>query len=186
MKRLTFSAVITAVLGVAAYSVADAQSTRRAAAFEPTGAFQAAGPPPGPARGFGPRGGGAMFALRGIELTDEQKAQIKAIHDEARQAAAAADPAAPANRAEGRQGRGPRGGGPEAALNRELQAELFADTPDTGKIEALQQQLAQAHAARLAQQIAVEQKIAQVLTAEQRAQIRERLAEGRRPSDRRP
>ena len=54
---------------------------------------------------------------------------------------------------------------------------MFADAPDTQKIATLQQQLAETQAARLAHQIAVQQKIAQVLTAEQRAKVRERLTQ---------
>ena len=99
-----------------------------------------------------------MFALRGLDLTDEQRAQIRTIQQEER-----GDQRPPA----------------DMALHRQLQAALFADVPDATLIGALQQQLVQAQAARLATQIAVEQKIAQVLTGEQRAQVRERLSKGR-------
>jgi Spy/CpxP family protein refolding chaperone len=98
-----------------------------------------------------------MALLRGADLTDQQKEQIKTIQESARQ---------------GRQG-------PPAdmLLQRQLQAEILADSPDTQKIADLQQQLVQAQAARVAHQVAIEQQIAQVLTAEQRAKIRERLAQ---------
>jgi protein CpxP len=143
MKRLTASMMITAVLGLAAYTIAGAQ-----------------GPAPGP--GFGGhgfergRGPGAARVLRGVELTDEQKAQIGAIREAAREA---------------------RTGPPaEVQLHRQLQTEIFAEAPDANTLAELQQQIVQAHAARLARQIEVEQRIAQVLTPEQRDQVRERLA----------
>jgi Spy/CpxP family protein refolding chaperone len=98
-----------------------------------------------------------MMALRGADLTEEQKAAIKTIRD-----------------AEQSAGQGPS---TEGRLRRELQAEVFSDAPDPQKIASLQQQLAESQRARLARQIATDQKIAQVLTAEQRAKIRERLAQ---------
>ena len=60
---------------------------------------------------------------------------------------------------------------------------MFAETPDAQKIATLQQQLVQAQCERLANEIAIEQKIAAVLTAEQRAQVRERLSQA--PTERR-
>ena len=101
--------------------------------------------------------------LRGVDLTDEQKASIKAIHDEHRQA---------------------RTGPPaDAALRRDLEAEVFAEAPDAQKIATLQQQLVQAQSERLAHEIAVQQKVAAVLTADQRAKVRERLSQA--PAERR-
>jgi periplasmic protein CpxP/Spy len=149
MKRLTLSVVITAVLGLAAYTMAGAQAPTRGRGFGPGG--------PGPDRG-------AMGLLRGVDLTTEQQAQIKALRDAERDS---------------------RQGPPaEMQLQRQLQAEIFADAPDAQTISSLQEQIAQAQTARLARQIALDQKIAQVLTAEQRAKIRERLAEA--PSARGP
>jgi Spy/CpxP family protein refolding chaperone len=145
MKRFALSVVMTGVLGFAAYTFSGAQ------------------PPAVGPEGPRPRGGPGVALLRGTDLTEEQKAAIKAIRD-AEQAA--------------RQGQSSEG-----QLRRELQAEVFADNPDTQKIASLQQQLAESQSTRLARQIATEQKIAQVLTAEQRARIRERLSE--RPSERR-
>jgi Spy/CpxP family protein refolding chaperone len=151
---------MTGVLALAAYSFAGAHGDRGPREFGGASLFQdGPGGAGGPGRGRGPRGGG-MPGLRGIELTDDQKAQIEALRDAER---------------------GNRQGPPaDAALHRGLQAELFADAPDQQKIAALQQQLAQAQTARLAQRIAFEQKVAQILTAEQRAQIRDRLSRGRR------
>jgi protein CpxP len=95
--------------------------------------------------------------LRGVDLTDEQKASIKAIHEAERQ---------------------DRTGPPaDMALRRELEAEVFAEAPDAQKIATLQQQLVQAQTERLAHEIAVQQKVAAVLTAEQRSKIRERLSQ---------
>lgn len=144
MKRFALSVVMTGVLGLAAYTFSGAQPPVR-------------GPEGGP-RGGGPGGGrGDMMFLRGANLSEEQRAAIKAIRD--------AEQPAPE-------------GASEPRLRRDLQAEVFAEAPDTQKIATLQQQLGEVQAARLARQVAVDQKIAQVLTGEQRAKIRERLAQG--------
>jgi Spy/CpxP family protein refolding chaperone len=136
------------------------------AAYSFSGAQSPAGRPDGPRLGGGPGGGrGEIALLRGANLTDEQKDAIKAIRD--------AEPPAV------------NGSAAEPRLRRELDAELFADAPDTQKIATLQQQLAETHSARLARQVVVQQKIAQVLTAEQRAKIRERLTQPL-PDRRRP
>jgi len=150
MKRFALSVVMTGVLGLAAYTFSGAQPPSRG--------------PEGERPWGGPGGGrGNLALLRGADLTEEQKAAIKAI----------------------REAEQPTGDGPsvDARLRRELQAEVFADSPDVQKIASLQQQLAESQSVRLARQIATDQKIAQVLTAEQRAKIRERLAQA--PSERR-
>ena len=148
MKRFALSVVMTGVLGLAAYTFSGAQPPARG----PEGQRPRGGP-----------GGAGVALLRGADLTEEQKAAIKAIRD-AEQSAQ-------------------QGQSSEGQLRRELQAEVFADNPDTQKIASLQQQLAESQSVRLARQIATEQKIAQVLTAEQRAKIRERLSKA--PADRR-
>jgi Spy/CpxP family protein refolding chaperone len=109
--------------------------------------------------GPGGRGPGMPFG-RIADLTDQQREQIRTILQSER---------------EGRQG-------PPAVaqLHRQLDAELLADAPDEQKIEALKQQIAQATAEGLTHQIAIQRKIAQVLTPEQRAKVRENLAEGGR------
>src|SRR5688572_23335997 len=148
MKRLTLSVVMTGVLALAAFSLSNAQ--------------QGGGSPAGGPRGRGPGGPGGfgrggVAVLRGVDLTDEQKASIKAIHDAERSA---------------------RTGPPaDMGFRRELEAELFADSPDAQKIATLQQQLVQAQSERLAHEIAVQQKVAAVLTSEQRAQVRERMSQ---------
>ena len=150
MKRLTLSVVMTGVLGLAAFSLSNAQQ----------GGEVPRGRGPGGPSGFG-RGGVAV--LRGVDLTDEQKASLKAIHEAERQ---------------------DRTGPPaDMTLRRELEAEVFAEAPDAQKIATLQQQLVQAQSERLAHEIAVQQKVAAVLTAEQRSKIRERLSQA--PPERR-
>ena len=118
--------------------------------------------------GFGPGGPGrgGIGVLRGVELTEEQRASIKAIHEAERS---------------GRDARGGTDGRAGAQAHRELQAEIFADSPDPQKIATLQQQIEQAQSEALAQRTATMQKVAQVLTAEQRAGIRNRLSRSLHP-----
>jgi protein CpxP len=153
MKRFTSSVVVAAVLGLTAYTFAGAQAAGQAERQRGPGrGFGIAGRGPGGPGGLAP--GRAVF--RGLDLTDQQREEIQAIMKA---------------EADGRQG-------PPAdmALQRQLHAELYADAPDLQKIDALQQQIAQAEAARLAKRVEIEQKIAAVLTPEQRAQVRDRLA----------
>jgi Spy/CpxP family protein refolding chaperone len=107
----------------------------------------------GDARGFGPgRGQGPAFAR--LNLTDQQREQVRAIVQEARTANEA-----PMQKV--------------GELRRELHAAVFADTPDLARIDQLKAAIAEAEAAALNARIDVDLKIAQVLTAEQRAQARE-------------
>jgi len=111
------------------------------------------GGPGGPGFGRGGPGGLARFA----DLTDDQRTQVQAILEEDRAS---------------------RQGPPAAmALQRQLDAEILADVPDEQKIDTLRQQLVQAQTEAVARHIGLQRKIAQVLTAEQRAKARERLAE---------
>lgn len=155
MKRLTLSVVGAAVLGLAAYTLAGAQAAGQTERQGPGRGFGIAGRGPGgpggPVFGRGP-----MMLLRDVELSDQQKEEIRTILKA---------------EADGRQG--PPA---EAALQRQLQAELYADNPDLQKLDSIQQQLTQAEAARLAKRVEIEQKIAAVLTPEQRAQVREKLS----------
>jgi Spy/CpxP family protein refolding chaperone len=119
----------------------------------------------GPGRrqgGPGPGGPGGRGILPGImqDLTEEQRTQVKAIMQEGREA----DGQPPA----------------DARLRRDLEAELLADVPNDQKIEDLKQQILAMQAQGLSRHITVQKKVAQVLTAEQRAKARERLAEGPR------
>ena len=115
----------------------------------------------GPQRGAGmrgPGGPGGRGMMPGImrDLTENQRMQVRAILDEVR---------------DGRQG--PPA---QATLRRQLEAELLADVPNDQKIEELKGQILAAEAEGLARHIDVQKRIAQVLTPEQRAKARERLA----------
>jgi Spy/CpxP family protein refolding chaperone len=119
---------------------------------------------PGQGRGFGPGPGGpggGLPALRQLNLTEDQRAQVKAVLDEQRKQ---------------NDGSAVRKVG---ELQRALQAAVFADTPDTGQIDQLRAQIAEAEAAALAARVDVQLKIAQILTPEQRQQARESI--GKRP-----
>lgn len=114
--------------------------------------------PGGRGMGWGGAGGpGPMPILRGLDLSDAQREQIRAI--------------AGAQRA--------KGAGPQSkvmALQKQLGLAILADTPDPAKLEELKGAISAARAEELAAQTEVESRIAQVLTSEQRAQARETLA----------
>jgi Spy/CpxP family protein refolding chaperone len=123
-------------------------------------AGQEHGPRRGPGmRGWGPGGRGPMPGIM-RDLTEEQRTQVRAILDEQRDSQ-----------------QGPRA---DAKLRRDLEAELLADTPNDQKIEELKGQILAAHADGLSRHIAVQKRIAQILTPEQRAKAREHLAQGPR------
>jgi Spy/CpxP family protein refolding chaperone len=151
--RITAGIVATVALALAAYTAAGAQGPARG---QGQGQGQGHGAGPG---GWGPRGGpgmGGMLMLRGLELTGQQREQIRGIRE--------------------------AHGGPGAAiaagqLHRQLRAEILADLPDQQRLSELRQQVLEAHQARIDRQLAVGAEIAQVLTAEQRATLRERLAQ---------
>lgn len=120
------------------------------------------GPGQGQRRGPGFGGPGGRGLMPGImqDLTEEQRGQIRAIVQEQR---------------------GDQQGPPaDAKLRHDLEAELLADAPNDQKIEELKQQILAAQAQGLERHIATRKRIAQVLTPEQRAKARERLAEGPR------
>ena len=125
-----------------------------------TAAGQQTDPPAGAGKrqGFrqgGHRGpGGPMFALRGLNLTDDQRAQIKAVLDEARPDGAAA----PVRKV--------------AELHRSLRAAIFAEAPDQAQIDQLRAALAEARASAITKRIEVSSKISQILTPEQRQKMR--------------
>ena len=125
------------------------------------GAGMGMGPGPG-----GPGGGrgGPMGALRGVDLTEAQQEQIKPIHEEA------------------------RGSEPPQAklvdLQKQLQLAIFADSADAQKIEELKSAIGGAEVAALARRIELETRVAQVLTPEQRAKVRESLERSGPPRDR--
>ncbi|MDQ3211150.1 MAG: Spy/CpxP family protein refolding chaperone [Acidobacteriota bacterium] len=105
--------------------------------------------------GFGGRG--PFPILRGLELSDAQRDQIRSITQERRTAANGAE----------------RPGG---ELHKQLHLAMLADTPDSQKVEELKAAIAAAAAEELTARIDVQTRIAQVLTPEQRAKAREALA----------
>lgn len=118
-----------------------------------------------PAQGGGPRAGGPGFGgrggpfpvLRGLELSDAQREQIRSITQERR---AGAD-------------------GPQrrlADLNKQLHLAILAESPDGQKVEELKTAIAAATGEALTARIDVQTRIAQVLTPEQRGKAREALA----------
>jgi Spy/CpxP family protein refolding chaperone len=157
MRSVIKTAVVSAVAAVFVASVAIAAGQGPGQGKGPgQGQGRHGGGPGGP--GFGGRGGpGPMFGLM-QDLTEEQRTQVRAIMEEQREQGPPAD----------------------AKLRHALEAELLADAPNEAKIEELRQQIIVATGEGLARHIAVQKKIAQILTAEQRAKARERLAEGPR------
>ena len=103
------------------------------------------------------RGPGSAFGIaRLADLTDEQRQKVREILE--------------SERANGQAPEEPM------TLRRQLHAELLADSPDDQKIQSLRQQILDATANALTREISVQRQIAQVLTAEQRAKVRERLS----------
>jgi protein CpxP len=119
------------------------------------------GPGQGPGRG-GP--GGPLPVLRQLNLTDAQREQIRTLMDTERASRTDGQTQTPVRTLVG--------------LRRSLQAAIFADTPDTARIDQLRASIAEAEAAALAARVDLEMKIAQILTPEQRAQLRELSARG--------
>jgi periplasmic protein CpxP/Spy len=107
----------------------------------------------GPGRG-GP--GGPAPILRGLNLTDAQREQVRALTEERRNATS-------------------NPGRKVAELEQQLRAAVFADSPDQQKIEELKSAISAAAAEALAARVELEERIAQVLTPEQRAQARQAL-----------
>ena len=117
--------------------------------------------PPQGGRGPGGRGpgfGGPMPMLRGLNLTDGQRDQIKTLVEQRRS-----------------------GEDPQRNLmdlERQLETAILADTPDQQKIEELKNSIASASAQALAARIDLQARIAQILTPEQRAQARDAVGKG--------
>jgi periplasmic protein CpxP/Spy len=111
---------------------------------------------PAQGRGRGGRGGpggGPLPILRQLDLTDAQREQVRAILEQQR----------PDDNAMRKVGE----------LHEALTAAVFADAPDTAKIEQLKAEIGQAEAAALAQRVDLELRIASILTPEQRQKARE-------------
>lgn len=143
MKNVVKTAVVGAVAAAFVASVAVAQ--------QGPGQLRGRGMGPGGPGGRGPGFGPAIMQ----QLTDQQRQQVRAIHQEFRDDDRAAD----------------------GKLRQQLELELLADSPNTGRIEELKQEILAAQSEGLTRHITVSSKIAQqVLTAEQRAKAREALA----------
>jgi Spy/CpxP family protein refolding chaperone len=146
MKRsvfLTIGAAVVALVAAVSGAAQQPQEQQR--------------PPRGFGRGMGPGGPGPLGMLQRLNLTDEQRTQIRAILDEQRSSQ-------PDQK--------------EMDLQKQLHEAVFADNPDQAKIDELKTAITAAHADALNAHVAVQLKIAQILTPEQRQQARE--FEGRR------
>jgi len=120
----------------------------------------AAQAPGGRGRGqMGPGfGGGPMPMLQRLDLTDAQKEQVKALTAE----------------------RATQGAGRTlAGLERDLNAAVMADSPDTAKIEQLKTSIVEAQTAALNERVDLQLRIAQILTPEQRQKARDLPPRGR-------
>jgi Spy/CpxP family protein refolding chaperone len=106
----------------------------------------------GPGRGMGPGGPGPFGMLQRLNLTDEQQTQIRALLDERK------------NAQSDQKG---------MDLQKQLHEAIFADTPDTAKIDELKAAITAAQATALNEHVALQLKIAQILTPDQRQQARQ-------------
>lgn len=150
--RTLWTTLVAVLIGAIALVTVAAQAQE---ARQPPQERQGHGRTSGPGRGMGLGPG-----LARLDLTDQQREQIRAIMQEARNASEAPD----------------RNLG---SLQRELRAAIFADTPDRAKIDQLKATIAEAQASALNARISVDLKIAEVLTPEQRAAARELRGGGR-------
>jgi Spy/CpxP family protein refolding chaperone len=138
-------------------------TTIAATAVAATAVFSTVSAQPPAGRGPGGRAagpGGPFPVLRQLNLTDEQRAQIRALTAQ--------------QRSETDQGQASK----TAELQRALRAAVFADTPDPAQIDQLKAEIAQAETAALAARVDLQLKIAQVLTPDQRKQARESAGSG--------
>jgi Spy/CpxP family protein refolding chaperone len=164
MRNLIKTAVVSAVAAVFVASVAVAGGTLdsqegpqgQAEVQQQRRGRGPGGPGFGGPGGPGGPGGRGGFAVIMRELTPEQRTQVRAIMEESR----------------------PDGPPAEGKLRRDLEAELLADVPNEARIEELRQQIIAAAGEGLTRHIAVQKKVAAILTPEQKAKARERLAEG--------
>jgi Spy/CpxP family protein refolding chaperone len=151
MKKTLWAAV--ALVAVVALIPAAAQ-VQQQAAQRPERA--------GMGRGFGPGGPGGPGPgiVHRLDLSDQQREQVKAIVEEQRAS---------------------RPVGTLLDLQKQLQTALFADTVDLAKVEELKTSIASAEATLLSARIETELKINQILTPEQRAKARELIANSQGP-----
>ncbi len=109
----------------------------------------------GPERGK--PGGVPLPLLRGLNLTDAQREQVRALAAERR------------NQAD-------NPGRKVAELEQQLRLAIFADAPDQQKISELKAAIDAASAEALTARIDLQTRVSQILTDEQRAQAREALS----------
>jgi Spy/CpxP family protein refolding chaperone len=147
MKNLVKTAIVSAAAAAFVASVAVAGGQGPGQGPGGRGGF-------GPGFGRGPGGPGSMFGMV-QDLTEPQRQQIRAIMEEHWEQDAPVD----------------------QQLRRQLHAELLADTPNEQKIEELRQQIIAATGDQLTRHIAVQKRVAQVFTAEQRAKARARIGQ---------
>jgi Spy/CpxP family protein refolding chaperone len=113
---------------------------------------QGRGQRPGGPGGRGPGGpGGILGMVHQLDLTDTQKAQVRALMEDAR---SGGDP-----------------GGAVRTAEQTLHAAVLADAPDPQAIEGLKAAVNAAHASELDHRIEMMQKVAQILTPAQRQQL---------------
>jgi protein CpxP len=112
----------------------------------------------GPGRGRGgPGGPGIMPMLQQLDLSDQQREQLRALMEANR----------PANEP-----------GQLRDAELKLHTAIFSDTPDPQAIDTAKAAITAAHAADLDRQIDMLAKIAQILTPEQRQQLLKLQSEG--------
>lgn len=157
MKSMVKTAVVGAVAAAFVASVAIAAGQQAGGDQKHPAFGQGRTGGPGGPGGPGGRGRGGPFGGVMQDLTDQQREQVKAILEAERQ--------------------GEQGPPADMKLRQALEQELLADAPNAQKIEELKQQIVAATGESLNRHIAVQQKISQVLTAEQRAKARERIAQ---------
>jgi len=158
MRNVFKTAVVSAVAAAFVASVAVAGGTTYNKDDQQSPGFgQQQGRRGGPGGPGGP-GGGRMgpVAIPFEDLSEEQRQQIKAIMDEQREG----EPGPPA----------------DMKARQALEMELLADAPNDQKIQELKAQVDAASAEQLAKHIAIQRKVNQILTPEQRAKARENIA----------
>ena len=111
-------------------------------------AAQAPQGPGGRGRMMGP--GGPFAVLRGLNLTDDQRQQIKAILDQNRPA------------------------GPPQGMNLERKLHAAIINGDAGAVQTVKTEILQLHEQQLDREIALLQQIAPILTADQKQQLLKR------------
>lgn len=162
MKKNLMTAGAVAAGLVLMMAVASAQGPGQG--FGPRGGGQGmgqgmgrqSGGPGGPMFG---RGGGPRMMLAGLNLTNDQQAQVKSLMESERDVTQASARAL-------------------AEARGALHAAIFANTVDTGAVAALQAKVAAAEQAQLAQEVQTQLAVAGILTPDQRAKMAARSGRG--------